>query len=77
MNAGQQKFQSFILERVQEDKIGEAEDLLAESFQKQADRTFDQAYLTSFMPRMKALLKPEHVEEVDRIMQEFGSNFVR
>ncbi|BAQ09746.1 hypothetical protein OXB_1274 [Bacillus sp. OxB-1] len=77
MNVGQQKFQSFILERVQGDKVGEAEHLLEESFQKQADRTFDQAYLTSFMPRLKALLKPEHVEEVDRILQEYGSNFVR
>ena len=77
MNSGQQKFQAFIMERVKEDKIGEAENLLAESFQKQAERSFDQAYLTSFMPRMRGLLKPEHVEEVDRIMEEFGSNFIR
>lgn len=75
MNLGQQKFRVFILERVKDDEKNKAEALLSESFQKQDEKTFDREYLMSFMPRMKSLLKPEHVEEVDAIMKEFASKF--
>ncbi|MBM7716248.1 hypothetical protein MHB50_06330 [Siminovitchia sp. FSL H7-0308] len=75
MNPGQQKFKSFILERVKEGEQDKAEVLLSESFQKLDERSFDQSYLKSFMPRMKSLLKPEHVEEVEAIMKEFGAKF--
>ncbi|WP_153731645.1 hypothetical protein [Sporosarcina obsidiansis] len=77
MNPTQQKFQEFILERVQESKSEEARDLLYESFQKQKEHSFDRAYLLSFIPRMKALLKPEHIDEVETIMNQFGSKFTR
>jgi len=75
MNKGQEKFFEFILERVKEDKREEAKALLAESFQKQADRMFTPEYLASFAPRMMAVLKPEHIEEVKAIMAEYGSSF--
>lgn len=77
LNPAQQKFHQFILERVQEDKMDEVQELLKESFQKQVDKSFDQAYLLEFMPRMKACLKPEHVVEVEQIMKEFGDKFTR
>lgn len=77
MNLGQQKFKSFIMERIREGEQGNAEALLAESFQKLDERSFDEEYLRSFMPRMKSLLKPEHVEEVEAIMKEFGAKFSR
>lgn len=77
MNPGQQKFKSFILERVKDGEQEKAEALLAESFQKLDERGFDQGYLMSFAPRMKSLLKPEHIEEVEAIMEEFGSKFSR
>lgn len=77
MNPGQQKFKSFILERVKEGEQDKAEVLLSESFQKLDERSFDQSYLKSFMLRMKSLLKREHVEEVEAIMKEFGAKFSR
>lgn len=77
MNLGQQKFKSFILERVKDGEKDKAEVLLSESFQKLDERNFDQEYLMSFIPRMKNLLKPEHIEEVEAIMKEFGSKFSR
>ncbi|GIN89813.1 hypothetical protein [Siminovitchia terrae] len=77
MNLGQQKFKSFILERVKEGEQDNAEALLTESFQKLDERSFDQEYLKTFMPQMKNLLKPEHVSEVEAIMKEFGAKFSR
>ncbi|RST60273.1 hypothetical protein D5F11_007430 [Siminovitchia terrae] len=77
MNLGQQKFKSFILERVKEGEQDNAEALLTESFQKLDVRSFDQEYLKTFMPQMKNLLKPEHVSEVEAIMKEFGAKFSR
>ncbi len=77
MNPGQQKFKLFILERVKDGEQDKAEALLTESFQKLDERSFDQEYLKSFMPRMKSLLKPEHVEEVEAIMKDFGAKFSR
>lgn len=77
MNPGQQKFQSFILERVEADEQDNAKALLLESFQKQDEKSFDQAYLKSFIPKMTRMLKPEYVEEVTAIMKEFGSNLTK
>ncbi|GIN97891.1 hypothetical protein J6TS1_37610 [Siminovitchia terrae] len=77
MNLGQQKFKSFILERVKEGEQDNAEALLTESFQKLDERSFDQEYLKTFMPQMKNLLKPEHVSEIEAIMKEFGAKFSR
>ncbi|MEH6944976.1 hypothetical protein [Bacillus sp. JJ722] len=74
MNTGQEKFFTFILERVQDDKQEEAKALLAESFQKQQDRTFNMDYMNSFVPRMISILKPESVSEVKAIMEQFANN---
>ena len=77
MNQGQEKFFTFILERVQEGKQEEAKALLSESFQKQMDKTFNMEYLNSFIPKMVSLLKPEAVKEVKGIMEQFASNIKR
>lgn len=74
MNAGQEKFSAFILERVHEGKQDEAKALLSESFQKQIDGTFNMEYLNRFMPKMLSLLKPEAVTEVKQTMEQFASN---
>lgn len=71
MNEGQKKFFGFILERVEADKKEDAENLLNESFAKQADGTFDESYMKSFMPRMMALLREDAKEEVMNIMMNF------
>lgn len=74
MNQGQEKFLGFVLERVQEGKVDEAKALLAESFKKQSEGTFSHEYIIEFIPKMIALLKPEKVEEVKAIMQQFAQN---
>lgn len=74
MNQGQEKFLNFILERVQDGKQDEAKALLAESFSKQADGTFNAEYMESFIPKMIAILKPESIEEIKGIMTQFGGN---
>ena len=71
MNPGQEKFYHFILERTQSGKEQDAKDLLAESFAKQTDGSFDDAYRQAFIPRMIALLKPEALDEVKKVMSEF------
>lgn len=74
MNEGQERFYQFMLERVQEDRQEEVKEMLAESFAKQADGTFDAAYMTAFVPKIMAMVKPEDVEEVQNVMQGFAKN---
>jgi DNA-directed RNA polymerase subunit F len=74
MNQGQEKFLGFILERVQEDKVEEARELLADNFKKQAEGTFTQEDAVKFMPKMISLLKPEKVSEVQEVMKQFAQN---
>ncbi|BBF42664.1 hypothetical protein lbkm_1348 [Lachnospiraceae bacterium KM106-2] len=71
MNPGQIKFYEFIMDRVGEENQPAAAHLLNESFLKQGDGTFDQAYLQEFNSKMLELLKPEYKEEVQNIMQNF------
>jgi hypothetical protein len=72
MNQGQEKFLGFILERVKDDKIGEAKALLADNFKKQAEGNFTQDDVIQFIPKMIALLKPDKVEEVKAVMEQFS-----
>ena len=75
MNAFQEKFYHFILDRVQADKVEEVKELLAESFAKQSEGTFDVAYLLTFKEKIVPMLKEADKEEVLKIMEEFGKNF--
>lgn len=63
---------NFILERTQDSKQEDAKALLSESFAKQADGTFTPEYMADFTPKMLALLKPEHVDEVKAITEQFS-----
>lgn len=73
MNAGQEKFLGFILGNVDESNQTEAKALLEESFAKQADGTFNQEYLATFIPKMLGLIKEDRVEQVKAVMMEFRS----
>lgn len=75
MNAFQEKFYLFILDRVQADKVEEVKELLAESFAKQSEGTFDVAYLLTFKEKIVPMLKEDDKEEVLKIMEEFGKKF--
>ena len=68
MNKGQEKFFEFIMQNVEEKNQEKAKELLAESFGKQEEGTFNKEYMMTFIPRMLELIKPESVEMVKNIM---------
>lgn len=74
MNAGQEQFFNFIVERTQPEKAEEMKLLLEEGFQKQEDGTFTPEYLEGYTPKMLSFLLPQHVEEVRAITEQFGKN---
>lgn len=75
MNQGQEQFYSFIMKYVKDGKQDEAKALLSESFAKQADGTFDKAYLKSLEKKVLTLLKPEAITEVLGVMKNFAAQF--
>ncbi|MEK4426747.1 hypothetical protein [Solibacillus sp. FSL K6-1523] len=72
---GQEKFLSFILQRVQEGKEDEAKAILLENFKKQDEGTFSQNDIQAFFPKMMNLLKPEKLDEVQAIAKQFSGSF--
>lgn len=68
MNKGQEKFFEFIMQNVEEKNQEKAKELLAESFGKQDNGTFNKEYMITFIPRMLELIKPENIEQVKSIM---------
>ncbi|MGG7057196.1 hypothetical protein ACQPUY_05770 [Clostridium nigeriense] len=68
MNKGQEKFFEFIMQNVEEKNQEKAKELLAESFGKQDNGTFNKEYMMTFIPRMLELIKPENIEQVKSIM---------
>lgn len=71
MNPGQEKFYEFIMDSVEEENQEKAKELLMESFAKQNEGTFDQEYLTAFIPKMLQLIKPDKMEMVKNIMSNY------
>lgn len=75
MNQGQVKFLSFILERVQEDKMSEARELLMNNFKKQQEGTFSKDDIKEFIPKISRLIKADKLQEVEAVMKQFSQNF--
>ena len=50
-------------------------ELLAESFAKQSEGTFDVAYLLIFKDKIMTMLKEDDKEELLKSMEEFGKKF--
>lgn len=73
--AGQARFEDFILQRVKDDKVGEAKKILAENFRKQDEGFFTQKDAEQFFPKILSMLKPDKVEEVNAIVRQFAKNF--
>ncbi len=71
MNEGQERFAGFILERVQAEYTELAKELLQEGFDKQAKNAFNGEYVQEYMAKMQSYLKPQYLEEVMQIMQNF------
>ena len=72
---GQEKFLSFILQRVQEGKEEEAKEILMENFRKQNEGTFSQSDIEQFLPKMIRLIKPEKLEEIQAVVKQFSGSF--
>ncbi|MBQ6448506.1 hypothetical protein KGR20_07700 [Cytobacillus oceanisediminis] len=72
---GQEKFLSFILQRVQEGKEEEAKEILMENFRKQNEGTFSQSDIEQFLPKMISLIKPEKLEEIQAVVKQFSGSF--
>lgn len=61
------------MRRVIEGKEAEAQSILQESFEEQAEGTFNFNYLNEIMPKLLSLVKTEKVEEVKEGMNHFAS----
>ncbi|MCM3584844.1 hypothetical protein M3182_03675 [Mesobacillus maritimus] len=72
---GQEKFLSFILQRVQEGKEEEAREILLENFKKQDEGTFSQEDIQTFIPKMISLIKPEKLAEIQAVVKNFSGDF--
>lgn len=72
MTYGQKRFFDYIMKRALEQKEKDLEALLKEGFSKQAKGVFTAEYREEYASRMLALLKPEHMEEVKAIMDQYG-----
>lgn len=74
MNAMQEKFYHFMLERIDDHYKDEAKALLQEGFDRQVNQTFTQEYLNEYMEKMLTYIQPEYREEVQKIMLQFSSH---
>lgn len=73
MNAGQEKFLNFIMERVQEAHKTAAKELLLDNFQSQAAGTYTREQMAKTQETLTLFLKPEAVGEVTAVMANFAS----
>lgn len=67
----------YILERVKEDRVEEAKTLFAENFKKLAEGSLTQEEMMMLIPVAMDLLKPDKVEEVLGMMNQFGGDFIK
>ena len=58
MNNKQEQFLNYILKRVQDGKVDEAQALINENFKKQEAGTFTHADIGEFIPKITMLIKP-------------------
>ena len=75
MNNKQEQFLNYILKRVQDGKIDEAQAIINENFKKQEAGTFTRADIGEFIPKITMLIKPNPVDEVHNVIQEFAATF--
>lgn len=72
MNPGQEKFLTFMLDRVREEKQDYVKELLISNFKKQQEGTFNMEDMQSTQAKLMEVLKPEAVEEVKAAMSHFA-----
>ena len=75
MNNKQEQFLNYILKRVQDGKVDAAQALINEHFKKQEAGIFTRADIRAFTTNTTMLIKPNHVDEVHNVIQEFAATF--
>lgn len=73
---GQKKFYEFMLSCAKEEKVEDLKNLLEESFQRQANKTFDMNFLNSFHSQMKDIIREDKMQEVLNILSKFGKHHI-
>lgn len=73
MNAGQEQFFNFIVERVRDEHKDATKELMQENFKSQAAGTYTREQLVETQEKLLKMLKPEAMEEVKAAMAHFAS----
>ncbi len=74
MNPGQKQFYEYILERAQAGKEEQVREVMEDNFRKQDEGSFGAQDAAASIPRILELLRPEKIEEVKAVMQQFAGN---
>lgn len=77
MNPGQEKFLNFILEKVDKNQIEAVKEFMQQNFQKQQEGTFGMKEIEETRVFLQEKVKPEYLEEVKAVMQQFAGNFAK
>ena len=77
MNPGQEQFLNFILERVDENQIEAVREYMRQNFKKQQEGTFGRKDIEDTGAFLRDKVKPEYLEEVKAIMQQFAGKFAK
>ncbi len=67
----------YILERVKEDRVEEAKTLFAENFKKITEGNLAKEEMMMLIPVAMDLLKPDKVEEVLGLINQFAGDFIK
>jgi predicted RND superfamily exporter protein len=73
MDQSQEKFYDFIVQRVREECVLAAKDLLKDNFAKQTNGVFSREDMVNTQKALVKMLKPEAVEEVRAVMAQFSA----
>lgn len=75
MNNGQQKFFEYMMSCIDSENVQMVQEMLKENFVKQQNNTFTKEDALNFIDKVLPLAKPEKVEELQKIMTTFVSQF--
>jgi hypothetical protein len=74
MNARQEQFLNFMMERAEDDKEQEVREILHESFAKQQGTKLTRKEFEVLKDKLTKLMKPQNVPEVNRAMNHYGQD---
>ena len=75
MNAEQQKFYDYVMDKVMDNKREELKEVLAECFRKMGENQLSKGDIESTAEILTPLLRPKYREEVRNVMLDFADDF--